>query len=414
MKKQILILTFFVAALLVGNNAFGQNDGTYTPRIADGTLVWDSLLTTATPGCVPAQELLCVDSVYELQPQAGISYNYAVQTSDADGDDQIHWFVLSTTSTTLDIISVINDISGHSGSIDPGDGDGSYIASTDISTPVYNSPTQTADNIDITWKSFDGETEVVLLVAYVVDVDDCTDNIEVYRIKPQFSFTLDIAPMLTDGTVVDTTLTTAEECVSPIESATWSGTLTGAPGDGTLTVDYGENWVYFVVNANNFADSWLPSFELTYDGGGTATAQWNYPGAANTNTGWQDINNGTAVGAGSAAANIGAGLGSTVGGECIIVRVKVDHGTANENPEPNTTTVTLAVNGTMYDQNATTGQEYANSDLDDLHYTDCAQVDFDDSADYDLTPRPQIISNTSGGAAPFEQASGDTDEFGNN
>ena len=99
------------------------------------------------------------------------------------------------------------------------------------------------------------------------------------------------------------------ECVSPIESATYNQLDDNTPGE-MLTVDYGENWVYFVVNAANFIDSWRPRFQISYAGArDSMMAQWTYIQAA-TNTAasaWHDIN----IGAGTSPDDVIAG-----GGRC--------------------------------------------------------------------------------------------------
>lgn len=413
MKKQILILTFFVAAILAGTNAFGQNDATFTPEIADGLPADYVSYLSGSPDCAPVIPLNCLDSFTELEPQAGIEYTYTVTTSDADGDDQIHWFVVGNVTN---VIAVANDITGMSGQVDPGDGNGLFISSVNPTTGVYNVPSQTANTIDITWQYFDGNTDVVLLVAYVVDVDDCTDNIEVYRIKPKHSFTLDLAAITDAGTLISDTAN-YEECVSPIESAIYSNVAADDPGEGTLTVDYGENWAFFTVTAANWRDSWQPTFNWTYTGGvGDAiTVEWAYPADAVADVNWNSVTNGTA----SSTAVVPQGGVSAVdtAGQCIIVRVRVDHGTANENAEALTQTLNIAVDGVMEDPTATTGNEYANASLGDLHYADCAVDGFDnDWANYDFTPRPQIESATGTPTLPFELNTGDPNNpnFGDN
>ena len=68
-------------------------------------------------------------------------------------------------------------------------------------------------------------------------------------------FTVDILALMIDGT--DGINGWCEECVSPVESATY------AIGDVGLTVDYGENYVFFGVNAANFTGSWASNFLMT-------------------------------------------------------------------------------------------------------------------------------------------------------
>ena len=130
-----------------------------------------------------------------------------------------------------------------------------------------------------------------------------------------------------------------EDCVSPIESAVYHGA--GTTPSGTLTVDYGENWVFFVVNGANYIDSWMPQFQISYDvtAPATAEASWAYLSDATDKTAanWHTLSgslggtwtsavpviaNATAAAPGS----VGAGKVPAAGGECIVVRVRVGLG----------------------------------------------------------------------------------------
>ena len=438
MKKQILILTFFVAAILAGMNSFGQGgDGIPAQYIKD--------LSNDLAGCLPPTALdpSCAGDIDALHPQPGLPYTYSVTTTDRGGvEDDIHWFVVNynelldaTAGSGLDsLINMRNDMTNNAAYIDPGNGTGDYIL--DATTGVYNiypngvgtSTGQTANSIDITWKTFDGLTNVVLLVAYVVDDAGCTDNIEVYRILPVFNFTLDIAPVAEASySYIDTTTAgRPEECVSPIESAVYEPSATPLTTLGTLNMDYGENYLFFTVTAANFTHSWLPEFTVAYTStvSDAIEVDWAYHDDADDPNGWHStvltggvyvsesaaglkddpvLHSGTNLTAGSETTGADNGTG-----ECIVVRVRIDHGTT-ENADV-TNTVTLKVNGTMYDANAADATAtYTNTALDDLHHVDCQQVDFDDVSTYDLTPRPEVTTNTLEGATqagsgfvPFE------------
>jgi hypothetical protein len=265
--------------------------------------------------------------------------------------------------------------------------------------------------IDISWQSFDGTANEILLVAYVQG--DCADNIQVYRIQPAFSFTLDIAGLMPDGTVTyGDGYTNANECVSPVWSALYNSTTP------ELTVDYGGNYVYFSVNAANFVNSWQPTFTTNITGttGSTVTEiAWAYEADAISATGnWNFADLAHATNPGIAPAvtvqeEVTTGVkADAVGsdGECIIVRVLVEHG---ENETLAETTVTLGVNGIMYDQANATAR-YTNPDLRDVDEPetaggDCRQ-DHTDTADYLLTPRPEVLTDTEPG-----EAAGDQDDF---
>lgn len=397
MKKQILILTVFVAAILGGMNAFGQSiiaDGDPNPYqvsiASDGTVV-----------CPPVVVLDCADgaTLGALHPQAGVTYEYNVTTStpttDGTDGDRIHWFVITDggTGDPINVITAINNLDANLPPDDLGDGNGSYIAGV-TETGVYNTPTQRDNSINISWKPFDGIGTVVLLVAYVVDESGCTDNIEVYRIMPVFNFTLDIAALADDGSIH----TTNEECVSPVESAVYNAG-TGV-GDGNFVVDYGENWVFFGVTAANFSHSWQPVFDITYSGTPVPEASWAYSADAKSTDPavWHTIAaDGTST---DPVLHTGTELGVSVGadegsGECIVVRVRIDHDT-EENPEPTTQTLHFGVNGTMYDAGLAVYTTDAYDDLGEATATDgpCVQVDFDDNMDYLLTPRPSVTTAT--------------------
>src|SRR5690606_3074530 len=94
-----------------------------------------------------------------------------------------------------------------------------------------------------------------------------------------FGFTLDIAAIAPDGTV-DNTTRTAEECVSPVESASWAADV--------LTVDYGQNYIFYSVNAANFTHSWQPAFTKAIAGATSSLGdvEWAYPADAVVGTGW--------------------------------------------------------------------------------------------------------------------------------
>lgn len=347
MKKQIFILTVFVLAMIAEmNKSYGQ----------------ELNYLEGAPQCTQAVELNCASSADELHPLPGKTYTYSITTSPSV--ESIHWFV-------TDVADVI--LARTLTSTRDGNPNGSYIQQA--TAGVYDVPANTTASIDISWNSFDGASNQVLLVAYVKGIAGCSDNIEVWRIEPSFAFTLDIAALLNSGQFGD------EECVSPVESAQYDGT--------NLTMDYGENWVFFSVNAANFIDSWMP--ELTATGpAGTGTVEWAYPADAQADANWhpttvpvEDQNGSGEVG---------------TDGECIVVRVLIDHG---NNPIQGTDeTVTLQVNGIMYDVGA---DNYTNQDLRDLDEgsPNCVN-DVTDEATYTLKARPEITDTTPNVAPGFE------------
>ncbi|WP_346856257.1 hypothetical protein [uncultured Draconibacterium sp.] len=412
MKKQILFLTFFVAAILAGMNSYGQYQTVLTTQPADAIIT-----PTTLSGC---------STVDALHPIQGEVYTYTVANTPANAT--IRWFVVdnedlkspTTGGQTDSIINTQNAILPITSSyIDATDAAGAYEITTanpssyiySVGTPAdYNSLTSTSVSIDIAWKYFNGnQPNEILLIAYVQSDPTCTDNIAVYRIIPMPAFTIDIAVLDEDGDSINApgTGTVSEECVSPIEFATYNSGSDVTPG-GTLTVDYGENWVYYVVNGANYIDSWMPNFQISYDDGATLTAEWAYAtDAANAATAnWNTISNFSdatpetipVIAGGSAASpgTVGAGIVPAAGGESIVVRVRLDYGTGYEHDDTNGI-LSFAVDGIAYDGVGTTTAEYYSdgTNFGDLHYGTCAIDGFtNDVVQYYITPRPEVEAGT--------------------
>lgn len=402
MKKQFLILILFVAAIVAGTTSASAQ--------------YDNVLSSLLDSCIVPTPLEC-DSADALHPNPGVPYTYTISSEDTDpanNTELVHWFVIDYNDLTADsLVNSIGDISHLT--IDPGNGAGEFLLNSDAAYNVDFATGQTSDVVELTWQYFDGLNNVVLLVAYVEDAVNCTNNMEVFRIVPTPAFTLDIAAYDQDADIyARDTASPADECVSPIESA-WYVPAT-PPALGELNVDYGENWVYFVVNAANFVDSWNPEWEISYDGlGGNAilTADWTYYGSETNTSGWHsiDITNGTSdyvIGGGSTAGDGVAdsiqGAGTAVGaaGECIVVRVGIDHGQTDENLVARR--VTISVDGTMYDPAAAAAGDpvYATATLRDLDPDGsggCDYVDNYDTSVFEITPRPEV---TEVDPTPFE------------
>lgn len=363
MKKQILIFAMFTLALIfAGTKSYGQstNDINY--------------LNVGTTECPVPAILNCgtIGTTGPLNPIPGVVYNYQVAVAPGVTTGFIQWFV--TDEATL--------ISGNgpiAGIMEPNDGTSPFLLAA---TPAlaYNSTTNTSATISVSWQSFDGTTNNVLLVAYVRGENGCSDNIEVWRIEPAFTFRLEIAGMMPDGTASST----ANECVTQVQSASYDGT--------NLTMDYGDNYVFFVVSAASFVDSWQPTFTVASASTTTATpvtladVTWAYPDQAILNLGGVATGTWNAVTVPVEAQNALNAVGDD--GECIIVRVHLDHGNVENDV---VSTVTLGVDGIMLD--ASTGL-YTNPDLADLDNgatpSDPCVVGNNDSAIYTLNPRPNI------------------------
>ncbi len=354
MKKQILTFVMLtLAVIFAGTKSYGQDINYIDALVTDCPTPTTLNCATATGG--------------ELNPIPGVTYTYTIDVDPTVTTGYIHWFV--TDDATL------IDATGLVAGIEPNDGTSPYLLLA--TAAAYNSTANTSVSIDVAWQSFDGTTNNVLLVAYVEGEAGCSDNIEVFRIEPTFAFRLDIAGLSPDGTVPTTG--NASECVTPVQSAIYDGT--------NLNMDYGDNYVFFVVSAASFVDSWQPTFTVASSSTPVALTdvQWAYPAQAIINGGtWNAI--GDPVEAQDASNAVGDA------GECIIVRVHVDHGNIENDVA---STVTLGVDGIMYD---IVGGNYTNPDLADLDNgatpADPCVVGSNDSAIYDLDPRPNVTEVT--------------------
>jgi hypothetical protein len=358
MKKQILFLAFLFAAVFAGTNAFGQ--------LSDGSPDLDHL--DAIPSyCAPYVPLTC-GAGDPLAPMPGVSYPYTVSSTSVG---TLRWFV--TDEATL--VSAQGTIAA---AIEPKDGSSSYILTAD---GAYNDPANTSATVNITWKSFDGDNNNVILVVYNVDDANCTDNMEVYRIKPKYGFTLDIAGIADAGD----TGGNVSDCVNPIQTASYNGT--------DLTVDYGIDYVYFAVNAANWMNSWMPDkFAVATDGTSAVSVDgWAYPADAATGGAWNAVGTDPVL---ATAYPAGISDNGFVAEACIIVRVKVDHNTTTENIAAET--INLTVNGEM--ASPVDGTYAGYPDLDEGGAGNACTNDLvTDAIDYVITPRPTVTADAATG-----------------
>ncbi|RIJ49970.1 hypothetical protein D1614_04295 [Maribellus luteus] len=363
MKKQFLFLILFVAAIVAGtSNVFGQ-----VPTTPD----LDHLDAVPTY-CAPYVPLACGTADDPLAPIPGVEYTYTINSSSIG---TLHWFVTDDAS----LISAQGTIAA---GIEAKDGSSPYVLSADA---AYNDPANTSPSVKITWKSFDGVGNNVILVVYNVDDANCTDNMEVYRIVPQYNFTLDIAGIADAGDSGGD----VSDCVNPIQTASYDGT--------TLLVDYGTDYVFFAVNAANWMTSWMPGdFAVTTTGTSTVTIDgWAYPADAATTGAWKTVGTDAVL---ASAYPAGTSDNGFVAEACIIVRVKVEHGTVTENLTDEV--INLTVNGIMEDP-ANAGS-YAGDypDIDDAGAGNACIDDLTtDNIDYTITPRPEVTENA---PTPFE------------
>ena len=352
MKKQILTLTFFMLAIIfAGMKSNAQLVDTPQLDAAVATCPTPSTLSCGTPGA--------------LSPLPGEIYTYDIEVT---AGSTIHWFV----TTDTNVIDPTNGLTTNREAIG-----GTYVLNAGTTgaggNASYNDGANTGDILEVSWNYFDPGT-TVLLVAYAEDAAGCTDNVEVYRILPVFNFTLDIAALEDDGNVQDPA--NPLECVSPVQSATYDGT--------NLVMDYGDNYIFYIVTAANWVTSWLPSFNAPTSAGNSTvgTVEWTYADDANDAAAtWYTASDPVE------ASHWGvSSVGSS--GQCIVLRVNIDHDNVNEMIAAET--YTMGVNGLMYNS-ATSTHDMA--DLDDDGSGGCINS-VTDEADYIITPRPDINAQT--------------------
>jgi hypothetical protein len=357
MKKQILFMMFLSLAFVFAglNKSFGQVD--------------DPQLDAALQSCPVPAVLNCGDAD-ALSPLPGETYLYEIDVASGETPgNTIHWFV-TTNTDLITTATLTTDIEAAGGT---------YVLTAGTTAnggnASYNDGTNTGDILEVTWNYFD-PSETVLLVAFVVDADGCTNNIEAYKIEPVFNFVLEIAALEDNGVIQDPA--DVLECVSPVQEAIYNEAA------GTLDMDYGDNYIYYVVTAANFVHSWDPTFtEPTSTGGSTVgTVEWTYnDGTDLTGATWYEDTE--PVLAQDASGAVGAD------GECIILRINIDHGNVNEFIVSET--YTTGVDGVMY---SAATSDYSNGDLADLdddpaNPGTCINT-ITDEADYIITPRPDV------------------------
>lgn len=286
-----------------------------------------------------------------FHPMPGTPYTYSISVPTPPGEKSFQWIVTQEqTFLTNGILNLTNAESAG----------GIHIASAG---GELNSTTAAGvgEQIEITWKSFAHDpARPVFVVIYVENSDGCTSqNLKVFQIEPQQAFTLDIANLKADGTV-SAFGDLLESCVSNIASAQYDA----AAVDGVV-YDYGTDYLFYIVNAAGYSESWQPEFQLTgIAGTQAATIEWAYPSAPGI---WNAST--TLVGAQAASGTVDAA------GECIIVRISVKH---NSEEVLSALIIQLAVDGTS-------------NSLPDISHTDCSADGFaNDIATHVLKPRPAI------------------------
>ncbi len=366
MKNQILFLGFLVLACL-----------------ANVTKVWGQLTAPVTSPVPRAVDVTCLPND-ALHPVPGTPYDYTVTVPTPAGTKSYTWFVTQDPKfIDAGILTTNREVAG-----------GVHISALGSG---YNDAATGAATLSITWKSF--APDPALPVFVVIQVEHAasapgacsTMNLKVFKIEPINSFTLDIANVGLEGGAPAAYETPVDRCIHSIVSATYDAT---AP-EGIL-YDFGVDYLYFAVTAANFSTSWLPSLQITaIDPEETVTAvEWFRPsdnafavpeamplsGSTYTAT--------NPVPAIDASGTVGAA------GECIVIRVTIDHTNgAHQYQGLTDETITVAVDGKTQLTQATP--------LGDVHFSktignaaDCGKEDAfgNDVATQILKSRPDIAA----------------------
>lgn len=293
-----------------------------------------------------------------LHPVAGTPYTYRVTVPAPLGTKTFKWII--TQEQTFITTGLLNTTNAEAVG-------GTHIAAAGAELNA-NTAAGFGEDIDITWKSFIHSAALPVFVVIYVENNDgtcTTQNLKVYQIEPVNSFTLDIANVKIDGTVLGYGINDST-CVSNIASAVYDPA-------GSVAYDFGTDYLFYTVTAANFTGSWTMDLTLT---GPTAkqvgTIEWAY---SSTPTAWTAFALGTpaTVNAIDATGTVG------VAGECIIIRITVKH---NNEEVILAQPIIVAVDG-------------VSNTLPDLHYETGAADGFtNDLASHIMKPRPTIDAVT--------------------
>lgn len=363
MKKQLLILlmAFFAIGM---TSAYGQVTCP-APRAVDIT-------------CLPSDA---------IHPVPGTLYDYTVTVPTPPGTKEYLWFVTTDPNfITAGALTLSREIAG-----------GTYLSFTGAG---YNNAGTGTATIQLVWKYFDPTIPVFVVIQVRNDDGTCnTQNMKVYKILPLNGFTLDITNVSETGVTQAGYGTNIDHCVHNIVSATYDAVLPG------VVYDFGLDTLYYVVTAANFTTSWLPSVEITRDFSATGgdmgevvDVSWARPGAFPIGV-WNAM---PLAGTVYTSTNPVVALDPTGGvgplGECIVIRVVIDHSTTTSYEGIIAEQIKVAVDGQ-------TNLSAAPADwLGDIHYsstlpTPNALCGLEDGFTFDyalqtITPRPNIIDAT--------------------
>jgi hypothetical protein len=378
MKKQLLILILAIFAVGFSSTAFGQNRATtLVPRALD-----------------------CLDPDDALKPIAGNPYDYEIVVPVPDAwaateetwvGLQYHWFVTQDGQFY------------NAGAFDPDAvTDGTFFnVFEDFATGFseYNiayDGANTTNKLRITWHGGGYDPSLPIFVGISVtgtitggDITACSpNNLKIWKIEPQWAFTLDIDNLNADGTAHTPSDfgDNLDNCISPIIAADYDPSTP----DGVI-YDFGENVLYYDVIAANWYDRWQLGVRVdNLDANQLVTIDWAYPvyladdptTPAIDETEQLNMTGMTWVNIVSDVATAGPHISSTLiapqatgassvgqAGENIIIRVTVDHGNLYEGLDD--LPLTLVVDGIVAPESSTAGVYVVGdpNEVGDVHWT---------------------------------------------
>jgi hypothetical protein len=333
MKKQILILIMALIAISF-STAYGQ---------------------------VAPRGITCL-SADALHPVAGQAYNYTITVPNpVAGTKNVLWFV------TQDV----NFITSGSLTLNREAVNGNLLAAAGAG---YGVSTAGQFTMSLTWKNitYNPANPIFVVMNVINDDGSCSpNNLKVYQILPQNTFTLDIANINEVGTTLGLDYgLNINECISNIVSAAYN------IGTQRVEYDYGADTLMYEVVAANWTGQWKPSVQLTgIDPNETVTVQWSDVRAFTT----VHPMAGSAVGTGATPAVYTSADNVTpitpgnpaVGpaGESIFIRVILDHTVAPLMYEGLTDeSIALAVDGVIYSETVPGNNTWTVPGLGDVHY----------------------------------------------
>lgn len=211
----------------------------------------------------------------ELNPAAGVPHAYQVSTNTAPytGGGTYTWYV---TKNAADLMTgAMAD-----------DSDFKATAKT-AELSAYNSTVQadTKDKLELTWK-----TEAIvsgdpyfLVLKYSENNGTCDAmNMKVMKIQPLNQFMLDIDPVKDAAGTAFADPTSAAVCAADVDGASYDASA------DKVTYTYGENELYYKVNAKGFVGEWKPQIKLpalATGGQKYVSAQWS----SDNGSTWKDF-----------------------------------------------------------------------------------------------------------------------------